>query len=110
MLNQSALLNELVFVLQENKALDTITLDVRDQTSVTDYMIITTARSARHVKAIAEYAKEHMKKHQLRALGTHGLEDAQWVLVDFGDFILHIMQPESRDFYQIEDLWQQPHA
>jgi ribosome-associated protein len=99
-------LDTLLHLLAETQASDIVVLDVKNLTSVTDYMIITTGRSARNVKAIAEGLLEQPKGLLPRIMGVSGMESGEWVLVDFGDFILHIMQDETRKNYNLEALWQ----
>jgi len=104
--NTNPKLNALTHALEEIQAIDVTVIDVSAQTTITDFMIVCSGRSSRHVKAIAEAVIEHMKNEQLPALHRCGLEAGDWALVDFGDFILHVMQPESRAFYNLEGLWQ----
>jgi ribosome-associated protein len=106
MTEQQSFLNQLLKALDDIQASDVTVIDVRKQTSVTDYMIICSGRSSRHVKAIADVVVEKMKAVGLAALSQNGFETGDWVLIDFGDFVLHIMQPESRAFYNLEGLWQ----
>lgn len=96
----------LVHLLDESQANEINILDVKGYTSVTDVMIICSGRSSRHVKAIAENLIEHSKKQGQLPLGVHGLETGDWVLIDLGDCIVHVMQPETRAFYNLEGLWQ----
>ena len=91
--------------LEDEKGSDVTVINVSNQTSIADYMIIVTARSGRHAKALANTCMEKMKANGLVAISAHGLEQGEWVLVDFNDIILHIMTPESRAFYHIEGLW-----
>ncbi len=100
------LLETLLHSLDETQANDVTTIDVSNQTTVTDFMIVCSGRSSRHVKAIAQQIMEHMKAAGMPALGYHGLASGDWALIDFGDFVVHVMQPESRAFYNIEGLWQ----
>ena len=97
---------QLLQFLDDNQAIDVVTIDVREQTSVTDHMIIASGRSSRQVKAIALKVMESMKLAGFVSLGVHGLDSADWVLVDFGDCVLHVMQPDCRAFYNLEGLWQ----
>ncbi len=106
--NTNPKLNALIHALEEIQAIDVTVIDVSAQTTITDFMIVCAGRSSRHVKAIAEAVIEHMKNEHLPALHRSGLETGDWALVDFGDFILHVMQPESRAFYNLEGLWQNP--
>lgn len=94
--------------LEDIQAIDVKVLDVHEQTTVTDYMIIASGRASRHVKAIAQKVMEDMKLAGLPALNSTGLEQGDWALIDLGDFVLHIMQPESRHFYNLEGLWETP--
>ena len=91
--------------LEDVKAQDILVMDVREITSITDYMIIASGTSSRQVKALAQNVAEESKKNGVKLIGTEGEEKAEWVLVDLGDIIVHIMQPATRDFYQLEKLW-----
>lgn len=93
-------------VLDDAHAIDIVVIDVSKQTSITDYMIICTGRSSRHVRAIATQLMEQMKAVHLPALNYSGFENAEWALIDFGDFIVHSMQADTRLVYKLEDLWQ----
>ncbi|KTD16092.1 ribosome silencing factor [Legionella jordanis] len=106
MSEQPELLKQLLQSLDDNQASNIVVIDVRKQTSVTDYMVICSGRSSRHVKAIAELSVEQLKKTGLVPLSQTGLETGEWVLIDFGDFVLHVMQEEIRNFYNLEGLWQ----
>lgn len=108
MSKESVFLKEIEHALDEMHAIDVTVINVREHTSVTDYMIICSGRSSRHVKAVAEGLIDHMKKAGLPILSQSGLEGGDWALIDFGDFVIHIMQPDSRSFYNLEGLWQTP--
>lgn len=101
-------LKALLHLLDENQATDIVTFDVRAFTAITDEMVICSGRSSRQVKAIAEHAMEKMKAQGFPAVGVSGLQTAEWVLVDFGFLVLHVMQPDTRSFYNLEGLWQLP--
>ncbi|WP_058524191.1 ribosome silencing factor [Legionella birminghamensis] len=101
-----AQLNKLLTYLDDIHANDIKVLDVRQQTTITDYMIITSGRSSRHVKSIADFVMEKMKADGFPALSENGTEFGDWALVDFGDYVLHVMQPDSRAFYNLEALWE----
>ena len=92
-------------VLDDMKAKDTVVLDVRELTTITDYMIIATGTSGRHVRSVANRLVEKCKEKHLETLGIEGLEEGNWVLVDLQDVVVHIMQAGSRDFYKLENLW-----
>ena len=99
-------LAELITVTIENlKAVEVQTLDVRSLTTVTDFMVIASGRSDRQVKALAEKVIEETKKRQIRPLGVEGRQQAEWILINFGDVIAHIMRPDTRAYYQLEKLW-----
>lgn len=97
----------IVAALEDAKAVDIRTIDVRDITDVTDYMVIASGTSSRHVKSVADKVASSMRDLGCKALGREGEDLAEWVLVDFGDVILHVMQPATRDHYQLEKLWEQ---
>ena len=104
---QNPMLTKLIKSLEDIQAQDIKVIDVHKQTTITDYMIISSGRASRHVKAIAQKVMEDMKLAGLPSISSTGLESGDWALVDFGDFIVHIMQPESRQFYNLEGLWEE---
>jgi len=89
----------------ELKANDIVQIDVRGRTSVCDYMVIASGTSTRHVKAIADEVVRFAKKLDCQPLGVEGESEAEWVLVDLGDVVVHIMLPRVREFYALERLW-----
>ena len=89
----------------DKKAVDTLLLEVRDIFSIADYFVICTVLSRPQARAVADEIELRMKEESYSHLGTEGREDASWVLLDFGDVVVHIFQPETRDYYQIETLW-----
>ena len=94
-----------VDAIEELKGQDVVELDVRKLTDVTDYLVIASGRSDRQVKAIAEHVVEKAKAAGVRPMGVEGLDRSEWVLVDLCDVVVHVMQPETRDYYQLEKLW-----
>lgn len=92
------------------KAVDSRFLDVRGQTSVTDVMVVTTGTSQRHVRAIADHVVKAFKALGRAPLGVEGEAQGEWVLVDLGDAVVHVMLPQVRLYYQLEKLWQLPAA
>ena len=91
--------------LEDLKARDIKVLDVREKTSITDIMIIASGTSGRHVKSIAEAVAFQSKLAGEAAIGSEGLQEGEWALVDLNGVVLHVMQPKVRDFYQLERLW-----
>jgi ribosome-associated protein len=89
----------------EKKALDPVVLDLREIASFTDYFIITSGTNVRQVQAIADEVVERLKKQGTRALRTEGYNTGEWVLVDYGDFIVHVFASQARQFYDLERLW-----
>ncbi len=94
-----------VEALEQVKARDVRVLDVRDRTGVTDFMVVCSGTSNRHIRSLAGNVQVELKKSDIRPLGVEGERDAEWVLVDFGDVVVHVMLPEAREFYDIERLW-----
>ncbi|HEX5048401.1 MAG TPA: ribosome silencing factor [Gammaproteobacteria bacterium] len=80
-------------------------LDVRHLTSVTDTMVVASGRSDRHVRALADTVVEQCAKAGVRAIGVEGQKSGEWVLVDLGDVVVHVMLPRVREFYNLEKLW-----
>ena len=91
--------------LEDMKALDIAMLDVRHLTTITDTMFVASGRSDRHVRAVAEAVVERCGEIGVRPLGVEGLDAGEWVLIDLADVIVHVMLPRTREFYEIEKLW-----
>ena len=94
-----------VEALDDLKAVNTVTLDVTGLTDVMDYLVVASGTSNRHVKSLADNVCMEAKKQGQRALGVEGEDAGEWVLVDFGDIVVHVMLPATRDFYDLERLW-----
>ena len=101
----SELRDYVVAALEDLKGVDIVTLDVAALTPMTDYMVLVTGTSNRHVKALVDTANESSKALGIQPLGIEGRESYDWVLVDLADVIVHVMNEEARNFYQLERLW-----
>jgi ribosome-associated protein len=91
--------------LEDAKARDITVLDVRKISDFTDYMVIATGTSNRHVQSTADKVVDALRTHGVRAVGMEGGKTGDWVLIDFGDVVAHVMREEIRDFYNLEKLW-----
>ena len=89
----------------EKKALEPVLLEVKDHSSYTDYILLVSARSDRHVQAVADAVIEALKKRDTRPLGVEGKRDGHWTLLDFGDLVVHVFYHPMREFYDLEGLW-----
>ncbi len=94
-----------VAALEDAKGHDVRVLDVKEMTDITDFMIIASGTSDRHVRALAERVRDRLREHQIRPLGSEGDEQGEWVLIDLGDVVVHVMHPQAREFYALEKLW-----
>lgn len=100
-------LNDLIVkVLDDLKGKDIVTLDVRELSDVMDTLIIVSGTSNRHVKSMVDHVVDEAKAAGFRPLGIEGKDGSEWVLVDFGDTVVHAMLPATREFYDLERLWQ----
>ena len=100
-------LNLILSRLEDMKAEETITIDLRGKSSLADYMIVTSGRANRHVGAIAENVTKALKETGIKNLHVEGMPNCDWVLIDSGDVIVHVFRPEVREFYNLERLWTQ---
>jgi ribosome-associated protein len=96
--------------LDDMKAEDTVTIDLRGKSSIADYMIVTTGRANRHVASIAENVRKDLGEAGVKGVHIEGLPNCDWVLIDAGDVIVHVFRPEVRDFYNLEKMWTQVSA
>lgn len=98
--------DKLIDLLEEIKAQDVQTFNVADLTTVTDYMIVTSGTSNRHARSIAAHLMDEMRSREgIKPVGSEGEDHGEWVLIDYGDVVVHVMQQQVRDFYQLEKLW-----
>lgn len=102
----SEALNQLVITaLEDLKGQNIVQIDVRELSDVMDTLIIASGTSSRHARSMASNLVEESKKQGHRPLGVEGIDAGDWVLVDYGDTVVHVMQQETRDFYELEKLW-----
>lgn len=99
------LLEQVHAALAEIKAKDPVEIDVRGRTSIADYLVVASGTSTRHVKSLADEVVKFAKRCGVMPLGVEGEREAEWVLVDLGDVIVHVMLPRVREFYALERLW-----
>lgn len=94
-----------VEALEDLKGNDIVSLDVTELSDVMDTLVIASGTSNRHVKSLANNVVEELKDKGERPIGVEGMDSGEWVLVDFGDTVVHVMMPSTRDFYDLEKLW-----
>lgn len=107
-MNSEELTRVVMEALDDVKARDIVRLDVRNMTTVTDYMVIASGTSNRHVKALVDSVAEKAAQAGQKPLGVEGEEGGEWVLLDLGDTLVHVMLPKVREFYNLEKLWSFP--
>jgi len=101
----SDLRDAIIKILDLNKALDIVSIDLKDKSSMADYMIIASGTSSRHIQSLSEQVLEKFKKNGLKNSKIEGKESGEWKLVDGIDLIVHIFHPEKRKFYELEKIW-----
>jgi ribosome-associated protein len=104
-MNSEQLCELVVEALEAVKAKDIVRLDVRELTTVTDYMIVASGTSNRHVRALADAVAQKSREAGHRPAGIEGEDGSEWVLLDLGDALVHVMLPRVREFYNLEKLW-----
>lgn len=103
--SSTPLLNDIVHWLDEAKAEEIVTIDLKGKSSIGDYMVVATGRTDRHVGAVAEQLRQKIKDTGWSHVRVEGLEACDWVLIDTGDIIVHVFRPEVREFYNLEKMW-----
>ena len=101
----SDLRDAIIKILDLNKALDIVSIDLKDKSSMADYMIIASGTSSRHIQSLSEQVLEKFKKNGLKNSKIEGKKSGEWKLVDGIDLIVHIFHPEKRKFYELEKIW-----
>ena len=104
-MNSQQLCDLVVNALEDIKALDIKVLDVSAQSSVTDIMVIATGNTTRQVKSLSNNVLKVSKENDMRPIGVEGEQASEWILIDLGDVVVHVMTPDIRDFYNLEKLW-----
>ena len=94
-----------IAALEDIQARDITAIDVRQITSICDWIVVATAESARQTKALARNVRNMLKEAGATIIGTEGEESGEWILVDAGDIVAHVMQPATREYYNLEELW-----
>ena len=105
MVKKTNLKNLIIKTLDNNKALDIISIDLKDKSSIADYMIIASGTSSRHIQSLSEQVLDKFKENGLSQCKIEGKDSAEWKLVDGIDIIVHIFNPEKRKFYELEKIW-----
>jgi ribosome-associated protein len=95
----------IIKTLDNNKALDIVSIDLKDKSSIADYMIVASGTSSRHIQSLSEQVLEKFKTNGLKNCKIEGKDSAEWKLVDGIDIVVHIFNPEKRKFYELEKIW-----
>ena len=95
----------IINTLDSNKALDIVSIDLKDKSSIADFMIVASGTSSRHIQSLSEQVLEKFKTNGLRNCKIEGKDSAEWKLVDGIDIVVHIFNPEKRKFYELEKIW-----
>lgn len=105
LLDPGQLARAAVDIASDKKASDVILLDIRDVTTIADYFVICNGSNRRQIQAIADAIEEQLVEQGARVLHREGVSDVGWILLDFGDVIVHIFGPKEREYYRLESLW-----
>ncbi|MBT3826397.1 MAG: ribosome silencing factor [Nitrosomonadales bacterium] len=105
MVSTLSIKKQVISALEDIKAFDIVSLNVKELTSISDFMIIASASSTRQTKALARNIKDKMNALGVDVIGIEGETEGDWVLVDLGDIVVHIMTPTTRAYFNLEELW-----
>ena len=97
--------NEIEIILSDNKAMEIVSIDLKDKTSMADFMIVASGNSSRHIQALSEILIDKLKKKGISKCRLEGRDSNEWKLIDAIDIIVHIFHPEKRKFYDLEKMW-----
>lgn len=100
------LLNKINKILDAKKAIELKTIDIKEKSSIADYMVIATGTSSTHIKSLADNVEEDLKKEEIYPNKIEGYNTNSWILMDYGDIIVNIFTPEEREKYNLEELWE----
>lgn len=104
-LTPAALKNTIIKVLKDNKAIDVKALNLKKLTDMAEYMIVCTANSTTHTNSLIKKVRDELVPLNIRPIGVEGDDSREWMLIDFGSVIVHVMLQSIREYYQLEDLW-----
>lgn len=100
------LLNKITKILDDKKAIDLKKIDIKEKSSIADYMVIATGTSSTHIKSLADNVEEELKKEEIYPNKIEGYNTNSWILMDYGDILVNIFIPEEREKYNLEELWE----
>ena len=103
---ENELLNKIVKILDEKKAIDVKTIDIKEKSSLADYMVVASGTSITHIKALADNVEEELKKEDILPHKIEGYNSNSWILMDYLDVIVNIFTETDREHYKLEDLWE----
>ena len=103
---ENELLDKIIKILDSKKAINIKTIDIKDRSSLADYMIITSGTSSTHIKSLADNVEEDLKKEEIYPNKIEGYNTNSWILMDYGDIIVNIFTEEERENYNLEELWE----
>jgi len=101
--NTESIKSTIVDIIDQNKGQDIVTFDLQNKTVIAKYMIIASGDSSRHVKALAEHVMKNLKQYD--KIDVEGMDEGNWVIVNFQGIMVHLFRPEVREYYKIEELW-----